>query len=133
MDRKILTLVCLSITLCINAVDIKSYYSSLEGKSGQTLLNAVVSISQSGKKVLSYNDMWANRSGADYTSDGYVWDMYSDCRFSSNDHCSGTEFSDCDCYFGNSCFAVCEHQFCSMVNDSSIFLTCSTKETRHIN
>ncbi len=98
MDRKITTLLVLSITLCVSAIDVKTYYASLEGKSGDALVSAIMSVSQNGKKVLSYNDVWANRSGADYTASGKIWDMYSDCTFGANDHCSGTSFADCDCY-----------------------------------
>ncbi len=98
MDRKQLLLVFFTIALSANAaVDLKQYYAGLEGKSGQDLINAVMTVSQN-HTVLSYSAVWANNSGADYTAQGYVWDMYSDCKFNKNDHCSGTNFSECDCY-----------------------------------
>lgn len=98
MDRKLFTLLILSIALCVNAVDVQTYYAELEGKSGQNLINAIMSVSQAGKKVLTYNQVWANNAGTDYRPDGKIWDMYSDCTFSGSQHCSGDNFTDCQCY-----------------------------------
>ena len=97
MDRKFITLVCLSVALCVNAIDVKTYYSSLEGKSGQNLINAIMALTQN-HTVLSYNNVRADKTNVDYTSEGYIWDMYSNCHFASSDYCSGTEFTDCQCY-----------------------------------
>jgi len=97
MDRKLFILIGIFTALSANALDLKQYYASLEGKSGQELINAIMAVTKD-HTVLSYSSVWANKSGADYTPQGYIWDMYSDCKFNGNDHCSGTQFTDCQCY-----------------------------------
>ena len=99
MDRKITTLLVLSIAVCVSAIDVKTYYSSLEGKSGQNLINAVKDVSYTST-VLSYGQVLPSNSGADFNEKGYIWDMYSDCTFTRNDNCIGNikTFSDCQCY-----------------------------------
>lgn len=58
------------------AVD-QSYYSSINGKSGKNLFDAVHAVSKTGYKSLSYNDLWTAYCSIDITPSGYVWDMYS--------------------------------------------------------
>ena len=46
---------------------------------------------------------------------------------------SAVGFANSDGYLGNGCFAVCKHQFCSVVNDTCVLLSGSAEETRNIN
>ena len=58
------------------AID-QSYYSSVDGKSGKNLFDAVHAVSKTGYKSLSYNDLWTAYCSIDINPSGYVWDMYS--------------------------------------------------------
>lgn len=73
-------------------------YASLVGKSGVTLFDAVSSIAAKGYKSHSYDALWDYFKKTDADASGYVWDMYSDCRFVfGNDKC-GNYSGVCSCY-----------------------------------
>ena len=97
MDRKLLIPALMLIAVSVHAIDINKYYSDLDGKAGNNLIDAIKN-TISSHTVLSYNDVRADRSGVDYNAQGYVWDMYSNCSFQKSDYCTGTDFNDCDCY-----------------------------------
>ncbi len=58
------------------AVD-QSYYSSVDGKSGKTLFDAVHTVAKTGYKSVSYDGLWTIYCVIDLNSSGKVWDMYS--------------------------------------------------------
>ena len=53
------------------------YYSSVNGKSGAELFNAVHTVSKTGYKGVSYDGLWTVYCSIDLNSSGNVWDMYS--------------------------------------------------------
>ena len=54
------------------------YYSSVNGKSGADLFNAVHSVAKTGyTSGLSYDGLWTVYCSIDLNSSGKVWDMYS--------------------------------------------------------
>ena len=72
------------LSLCLLAVTIsraqapQGYYSSAEGKSGETLRTALYNIIKSHSSV-SYSELWQSFYTTDVRPDnGKVWDMYSD-------------------------------------------------------
>ena len=58
------------------AID-QSYYTSVNGKSGKDLFDAVHTVAKTGYKSLSYNGLWTAYCAIDLNASGYVWDMYS--------------------------------------------------------
>jgi len=58
------------------AVD-QSYYSSVDGKSGKTLFDAVHTVAKTGYKSVSYDGLWTIYCVIDLNLSGKVWDMYS--------------------------------------------------------
>lgn len=58
------------------AVD-KSYYTSVNGKSGKDLFDAVHAVAKTGYSGLTYAQLWTAYCAIDINSSGYVWDMYS--------------------------------------------------------
>ena len=87
-----------------------SDYSSLNGKSGSTLWDAVHSRAKSGYSTLSYAGLWTaykttdiyptNSSHPDYVASkaGMIWDLYGGCAFSAGTDQCGSYSSECDCY-----------------------------------
>jgi endonuclease I len=78
------------------AVDVESYYSTAEGKSGASLKTALNKIIKNHKDV-GYKGLWSVYKDTDY-KDGQVLDMYSTCDWTySSDQC-GNYQNVCDCY-----------------------------------
>lgn len=73
-------------------------YASLVGKSGVTLFDAVSTIAAKGYRTHSYKDLWTYFRETDADASGYVWDMYSDCRFVFGTDQCGNVGSVCKCY-----------------------------------
>ncbi len=84
------------------AVD-QSYYSSINGKSGTTLRDALYTIASAGPKNMNYDKLWTAYKTtdvypADHAKAGKIWDMYGGCTFTySSDQC-GNYDNVCDCY-----------------------------------
>lgn len=55
----------------------KSYYNSIDGKSGKNLFDAVHTVAKTGYKGLTYDGLWTAYCAIDINSSGKVWDMYS--------------------------------------------------------
>ena len=87
--KYILTIVLALVCVWSNsfAVD-QSYYSSIDGKSGKNLFDAVHSVAKTGYKSLSYNGLWTAYCAIDLNSSGKVWDMYSNA---TSYNCGGPE------------------------------------------
>ena len=87
--KYILTIVLALVCIWSNsfAVD-QSYYSSIDGKSGKNLFDAVHSVAKTGYKSLSYNGLWTAYCAIDLNSSGKVWDMYSNA---TSYNCGGPE------------------------------------------
>lgn len=65
------------------------YYSSVNGKSGADLFNAVHSVAKTGyTSGLSYDGLWTVYCSIDLNSSGKVWDMYSNATSYT---CGGSE------------------------------------------
>ena len=78
--------------------DYQQRYQNLVGKSGASLFSALESISAVGYTSHSYRDLWTFFATTDVTPDGYIWDMYSSCRFVLYSDQCGTYASVCSCY-----------------------------------
>ncbi len=72
------------------------HYSGIDGKSGASLFNAVSTAANKGYKKISYDGLYTAYKTTDM-KDGKIWDMYSDCGFSTGDKC-GNYKNECDCY-----------------------------------
>ncbi|MGN0187236.1 MAG: endonuclease [Paludibacteraceae bacterium] len=72
------------------------YYAEAEGKTGETLRQALFNIITNHVNV-GYDGLWNVYSTSDITDDGKIWDMYSTCNFATTNKC-GNYSSVCDCY-----------------------------------
>lgn len=93
----------LSIVLSVSAAaqvpaNYKTQYATLAGKSGVQLFDAISAIAAIGYQSHSYGDLWTYFRTTDATSDGKVWDMYSDCSFAFGTNQCGNYSGVCDCY-----------------------------------
>ena len=78
------------------SIDVESYYSNAEGKSGASLKTALNKIIKNHIDV-GYKGLWSIYKDTDY-KDGQVLDMYSTCDWTySSDQC-GNYSNVCDCY-----------------------------------
>ena len=84
-------------SLCAFAAEPAGYYSSCEGKNGQTLLKALCEV-VGPHTAVSYNGLWTLYKTTDTRDDGTIWDMYSTKHFVySKDQC-GSYSKVGDCY-----------------------------------
>ncbi|MCM1035211.1 MAG: endonuclease [Paludibacter sp.] len=83
-----------SIMLCAKPSD--THYTTLDGKSGVTLFNALSECANKGYHSLGYDGLYTAYPKTD-SRDGRIWDMYSNCDFSYSNKC-GNYQSECDCY-----------------------------------
>ncbi len=76
------------------------YYNSIHGLSGDDLLWAIYKII-SVHDSLSYDNVRGDRTKADLHSNGTIWDIYSNCSFSTSDYCNNTNYNtqtECECH-----------------------------------
>ena len=97
MKRFISTFV-LFIVLCVNltltAAIPSGYYSAADNTKSAALLSALHGCID-GHTTLSYSSLENYYEDTDLTADGYIWDMYSTCKFTINDD-GGTQKRICD-------------------------------------
>lgn len=96
---------CILLVQSASAVDINTYYASLNGKSGKALFDAVHTVAKVGYSDLGYKGLWTAYAETDlYPEDtvpslaGKVWDMYSNCPFTYQSKQCGNYGRECDCY-----------------------------------
>ena len=65
----------------VNAASYDSYYTTVDTSSGKNLINSLRRITSAGHSVVSYDGLWQAYRTTDKTSDGYVWDMYSNHKY----------------------------------------------------
>ena len=70
------------------------YYSAADNKKGSALLSALHGCID-GHTTLSYSSLENYYDDTDLTADGYIWDMYSTCKFTINDD-GGSQKKICD-------------------------------------
>lgn len=75
-----------------------SLYEQLIGKSGNALFSELETIAATGYQSHSYADLWTFFNTTDVDENGYIWDMYSDCRFTPITNKCGNYRNVCDCY-----------------------------------
>ena len=88
-------LLCFSI--CIFAEAPANYYSSANGKSGNSLRLALQDIIDN-HTVVSYDNLNQLYVASDSHNDGSLWDMYSTCSWQHNQKKCGNYKNVCDCY-----------------------------------
>ena len=79
--------------LTIFATIPSGYYSAADNKQGPALLSALHDCID-GHTTLSYSSLENYYDDTDLTADGYIWDMYSTCKFTINDD-GGSQSSIC--------------------------------------
>ena len=85
----ILFTICLSAALLafnrpVTPVDsLPAYYESIDGTSGKQLLDAIQLVAKIGYRTddFRYDSIWLAFQHTDMRSDGYIWEIYSDCDF----------------------------------------------------
>ena len=80
-----------------------SYYSSIDGKSGKDLFDAIHTVSKTGYSSLSYKGLWTVYQTTDvyptgHANAGKIWDMYGNCTFTYSTNQCGSYSKECDCY-----------------------------------
>lgn len=60
-----------------------AYYASIDGTSGQQLLDAIQQVAKIGYRSddFRYDSVWLAFKYTDIRPDGYIWEIYSDCEF----------------------------------------------------
>lgn len=103
-NKYILTL---ALTICCalgNLYAINStYYSTIDGKSGKDLFDAVHAVAKTGYSSLSYAGLWTAYQTTDvyptgHANAGKIWDMYGNCVFTYSTNQCGNYSGECDCY-----------------------------------
>lgn len=89
----ILSLVLLA-NLTLYAAIPSGYYTAADNKKSTALLSALHGCID-GHTTLSYGSLENYYDDTDLTADGYIWDMYSTCKFTIND-AGGSQSSICD-------------------------------------
>ena len=69
----------------ISAAEPTNYYNRAIGKSDEALMTALRNIIREHNQ-LSYNALWDAFKSTDTDSEGYIIDMYSNCRYRPNEH-----------------------------------------------
>ena len=90
----LLLLLVLFTNLTMFAAIPSGYYSAADNKKGSALLSALHGCID-GHTTLSYSSLENYYDDTDLTADGYIWDMYSTCKFTIND-AGGTQKRICD-------------------------------------
>ena len=98
MKRIVLSIfVCAVVASTALYADIPAgYYNSADSKKGSALLSALHNCID-GHTTLSYKSLENYYEDTDWTSDGYVWDMYSTCKFTMSDG-NGSQKKVCDAW-----------------------------------
>lgn len=91
----ILSLVLLA-NLTLYAAIPSGYYTAADNKKSTALLSALHGCID-GHTTLSYGSLENYYDDTDWTSDGYVWDMYSTCKFTMSDG-NGSQKKVCDAW-----------------------------------
>ena len=89
----ILSLVLLTNVTMYAAIP-SGYYTAADNKKSTALLSALHGCID-GHTTLSYSSLENYYDDTDLTADGYIWDMYSTCKFTINDD-GGSQSSICD-------------------------------------
>jgi len=96
--KKNFTLLLLFISFLTFAQAPTGYYKNAEGKNTSSLRAALQTIISNGTTDVGYGGLWTAYAKTDETSDGKIWDMYSNCTFAYQTKQCGTYSSECDCY-----------------------------------
>ena len=99
MKKTILVVVLQCLVLVLFAAEPAGYYNSAEGKSGETLRQALFSKIKDHYNV-GYEGLYNVYPTSDVTADGKVWDMYSTCTWTHGQKkCGKYQYQTvCDCY-----------------------------------
>ena len=65
------------------ADSLPAYYESIDGTSGKELIDAIQRVAKQGYRTddFRYDSVWLAFKHTDLRSDGYIWEIYSDCEF----------------------------------------------------
>lgn len=91
MKKFSILLLCLSWIGIVVAFDrpvtpvvvLPDYYASIDGENGKGLLDAIQQVAKIGYRAddFRYDSVWIAFKYTDLRTDGYVWEIYSDCTF----------------------------------------------------
>lgn len=101
------------------ADSLPAYYESIDGTSGKELMDAIQLVAKIGYRAddFRYDSVWLAFKHTDLRSDGYIWEIYSDCDFvyekdrtsntSQTGECKGynREHAMCQSWFGTASLA----------------------------
>ena len=96
--KKNFTLLLLFISFLTFAQAPTGYYKNAEGKNTSSLRTTLQTIITNGATDVGYAGLWTAYAKTDETSDGKIWDMYSNCTFAYQAKQCGTYTVECDCY-----------------------------------
>ena len=78
MNKPILLISCLLLTLSLSAQEPAGYYNAADGKKGRALRLALAQIINTNTTSLTYSGLWNAFTQTDVKSNGKIWDIYSD-------------------------------------------------------
>ncbi len=81
----LLSLIVITAVQAVMAAEPANYYKNAEGKRDEALMTALRNIIRNHNE-LSYNALWNAFESTDTDDQGYIIDMYSNCRYRPNQH-----------------------------------------------
>lgn len=80
------------------AENLPEYYAAVDGKSDKNLFDAVHTVAKVGYHSLGYDGLWTAYKETDTDAQGYIIDMYSNCKFKVGSKQCGNYSAECSCY-----------------------------------
>lgn len=121
MKKSSLLLLCLSWIGIVVAFDrpvtpvvvLPDYYASIDGENGKGLLDAIQQVAKIGYRAddFRYDSVWLAFKYTDLRTDGYVWEIYSDCTFEYEKDRTSTTSQTGECKGYNREHAMCQSWF----------------------
>lgn len=96
--KKIVLCSLLFVAVVMYAEAPAGYYAAAEGKTGESLFDAVSVVAKKGFKQLNYSQLWTAYKTTDLKANGKIWDMYGGCDFTYSTNQCGNYSAECDCY-----------------------------------
>ena len=95
------------------ADELPQYYQSIDGTSGKELLDSIQQVAKVGYRTddFRYDSCWLAFKYTDMTTDGYIWEIYSDCVFEYEKDRTSNTSQEGDCKGYNREHAMCQSWF----------------------
>ncbi len=80
-------------------IDESGYYKGVDwNATGATLKTSLFNVISKGTTSIGYDGLWTAYEKTDLTSEGYIWDMYSNEKFNPKNDRAGSYKAEGDCY-----------------------------------